>query len=38
VVEAIVSGSMMTWAFYRQGSARQWIRRDVQAVLAPYLM
>jgi AcrR family transcriptional regulator len=36
-IEAIVSGSMMTWAFYRQGSAKRWIRRDLEAVLTPYL-
>lgn len=37
VVEAMVSGAMMTWAFYRKGSARQWISQHVDAVLAPYL-
>jgi hypothetical protein len=36
-IEAIVSGSMMTWAFYRQGSAKRWMRRDLDAVLAPHL-
>jgi AcrR family transcriptional regulator len=36
-IEAIVSGSMMTWAFYRQGSAKRWIRKDLEAVLAPHL-
>jgi hypothetical protein len=28
---------MMTWAFYRQGSAKRWMRRDLDAVLAPHL-
>jgi AcrR family transcriptional regulator len=37
IIEAIVSGSMMTWAFYRQGSAKRWMRRDLEAVLAPHL-
>ena len=36
-VEAIVSGSLMTWAFYAEGPADRWIRDDVNAVLAPYL-
>ena len=36
-IEAMVSGSMMTWAFYRKGSAKQWIREHMDAVLAPYL-
>jgi AcrR family transcriptional regulator len=36
-VEAIVNGSMMTWAFYHEGPADRWIRADVDAVLAPYL-
>lgn len=36
-VEAIISGSLMTWAIYRQGSARRWIRGELEAVLAPYL-
>jgi hypothetical protein len=37
-IEAIVSGSMMTWAFYRQGSAKRWMQRDLDAVLAPHLL
>jgi AcrR family transcriptional regulator len=36
-IEATLSGSMLTWAFYRQGTAAQWIRTDLEAVLAPYL-
>jgi AcrR family transcriptional regulator len=36
-VEAIISGSLMTWAFYHEGPADRWIREDVNAVLAPYL-
>jgi AcrR family transcriptional regulator len=37
VIEAILSGSMMTWAFYREGAADAWIRKDLEAVLSPYL-
>src|SRR4029450_3839041 len=36
-VEAMVNGSLMTWAFYSEGPADRWIRDDVNAVLAPYL-
>jgi AcrR family transcriptional regulator len=36
-VEAMVNGSLMTWAFYSDGAADRWIRDDVNAVLAPYL-
>ena len=36
-VEAIISGSLMTWAFYHDGPADRWIRQDVNAVLAPHL-
>jgi AcrR family transcriptional regulator len=36
-VEAMVSGSLMTWAFYSEGPADRWIRDDVNAVLAPYV-
>jgi AcrR family transcriptional regulator len=36
-VEAVVSGSLMTWACYREGSAARWIRHDLDAVLRAYL-
>ena len=36
-IETVVSGSLLTWAIYRQGTAARWIRDDVDAVLAPYL-
>ena len=36
-VEAMVNGSLMTWAFYHDGPAERWIRDDVNLVLAPYL-
>ena len=35
-IEAIISGSMMTWAFYRRGTAVSWMREDLEAVLTPY--
>jgi len=36
-VEVVVSGSLLTWALYHEAPADQWIRDDVDAVLAPYL-
>ena len=36
-IEATMNGSMLTWAFYQQGGAAQWIRADLEAVLTPYL-
>jgi AcrR family transcriptional regulator len=36
-VEAMLSGSMMTWAFYTEGTAADWMRADVEAVLWPYI-
>jgi AcrR family transcriptional regulator len=36
-IEANLNGSMLTWAFYQQGTAAQWIRADLRALLAPYL-
>ena len=35
-VEAVVGGSMMAWAYYEEGKADQWMRQDLDAVLAPY--
>jgi AcrR family transcriptional regulator len=37
-VEAIVSGSMTVWAFYSEGAADKWIRKDLDAVLGPYVV
>jgi AcrR family transcriptional regulator len=36
-VEAIITGSMMSWAFYQKGTAAKWMRYDLDAVLKPYL-
>jgi len=35
-VAAVISGSLMNWAFYEEGSAAAWIRRDLGMVLAPW--
>jgi len=36
-IEAILGGSLLTWAFYREGPAADWLRADLEAVLAPYV-
>ena len=35
-VEATLSGSLMTWAFYQEGTAADWLRDDLQRLLEPY--
>lgn len=36
-IETVLSGSMITWGFYREGNASRWMRADLDAVLAPWL-
>jgi AcrR family transcriptional regulator len=36
-IETVLSGSMITWGFYREGNAARWMRADLDAVLAPWL-
>src|SRR6185295_15763913 len=36
-IEAVVGGSMMSWAYYQDGPAAKWMRHDLDAVLKPYL-
>ena len=36
-IEAVVGGSMLSWAYYQEGSAAKWMRDDLNAVLKPYL-
>jgi AcrR family transcriptional regulator len=36
VLEAVIGGSMMSWAVYQEGPAARWMRRDLDAVLKPY--
>jgi AcrR family transcriptional regulator len=36
-VEVVITGSLMSWATYRDGAAVGAIRRDLDAVLAPWL-
>jgi AcrR family transcriptional regulator len=36
-IEAVVNGSMLSWAIYQEGTAAKWMRYDLDAVLKPYL-
>lgn len=36
-VQAALSGSLFVWATLREGTAAEWVRGDLDAVLAPYL-
>lgn len=37
-IEAVVAGSMMSWAYFQEGTAAKWMRHDLDAVLKPYLL
>src|SRR5262245_49165774 len=36
-IEVTLNGSFLAWALYREGSAAQWLRDDLDATLRPYL-
>jgi AcrR family transcriptional regulator len=36
LIQEINSGAMIDWAVYRQGSLAGWMRRSLEALLAPY--
>lgn len=36
-IEAIIAGSMLSWAYYQEGTASKWMRDDLAAILKPYL-
>lgn len=35
-LEVVVSGSMLVWGFYQEGTAAAWMRADLDAVLSPW--
>ena len=35
-VEVTLGGSLITWAFYQEGPAANWVREDLDAVLRPF--
>ena len=38
LIEATLRGSFLSWALYREGSAANWLRADLDATLRPYLV
>jgi AcrR family transcriptional regulator len=36
-IEAVIGGSMLSWAHHQEGTAAKYIRDDLNAVLQPYL-
>ena len=36
-IEAIINGSMLSWAYYQEGAASKWVRDDLNAILRPFL-
>ncbi len=36
-IEAVIGGSMLSWAFYQEGTSSKWMRDDLNSVLKPYL-
>ena len=37
MIEVTLGGSFLAWTLYREGSAADWLREDLDATLAPYL-
>ncbi len=37
VVQETIQGSLVAWAIFREGGAREWVWRDLEFLLAPYL-
>jgi AcrR family transcriptional regulator len=37
LIQTVNGGSMIAWAVYRQGTVADWVRRDLQALLKPYM-
>jgi AcrR family transcriptional regulator len=37
-IEVTLGGSFLTWTIYREGSAADWLRKDLEAALRPYLV
>jgi len=36
-IEVALNGSLLTWAFYHDGTSARWMRDNLDAVLAPHL-
>ena len=35
-LQQVFNGSMLDWAVFREGTLRDWLRRDLEALLRPY--
>jgi len=38
LIQHLNGGAMLSWAVYRQGSVAAWVRRDLEALLADYVV
>jgi len=38
LIEVTLGGSFLAWTLYREGSAAEWLREDLEATLRPYLV
>jgi AcrR family transcriptional regulator len=38
VLEEVLHGGLVTWAIYREGTAEEWLRHDLETLLGPYLV
>jgi AcrR family transcriptional regulator len=36
LIPELIHGALVTWAIYREGSAQEWTRREMETLLAPY--
>jgi hypothetical protein len=36
LIQHVNGGAMLAWAVYREGSVAAWVRRELEALLAPY--
>ena len=37
VVQEMLHGTLVAWAIYREGTAQEWVRRDLEFLLTPYI-
>jgi AcrR family transcriptional regulator len=38
LIQELLHGALVTWAIYREGTAKDWLRRDLEMLLVPYLL
>jgi AcrR family transcriptional regulator len=36
-LQAVAAGSLLNWAIHREGAVIEWVRRDVETVITPYV-